>query len=329
MPELPEVETVCRGLRDTVIGKTITGITVNAPVSSIVVSKTFHPQDFVSVLTNRTILSADRRGKNILLGLSGGVTLWVHLKMTGHFHYDEQLTTPEKHDLVIFRLVGGNSTHLSLRGAESAVPSPAHTSLRSPKGAVALHTHLSLQGARSSERRSNLALSFLRFNDYRRFGRLRLFRDEELWQQEGLKELGPEPLEMSAKDFVSLAHRRARMLKAALLDQSFVAGIGNIYADESLWAARLHPKRLTTKIPASKLRELHRHIQRLLRLAIRKAGTSVDSYSGVNGRPGSFQKYLKVYSREGLPCPRCTTEIVRRKVGSRSAHYCPRCQRVR
>lgn len=313
MPELPEVETVCRGLRETVIGKSIVGVRVNAPTNSIVVSRNIHPHDFARALSNRTILSVNRRGKNILIGLSGGVTLWVHLKMTGHFFFDEQPTRPEKHDLVLFQLSCGNSRISSPQGVAPGNASP---------------THLSLRGTTSSVRRSNLALSYLRFNDYRRFGRLRLFRDEELWQQKGLKELGPEPLEISAKDFVSLAHGRPRMLKAALLDQSFVAGIGNIYADESLWAARLHPKRLTTSVSSAKLTELHRHIQRLLRLAIRKAGTSVDTYSGVNGQPGSFQKYLKVYDREGTPCPRCKTKIVRRKLGSRSAHFCPKCQRV-
>jgi formamidopyrimidine-DNA glycosylase len=329
MPELPEVETVCRGLRETVIGKMITGITVNAPTSSTVVSRSFHPNDFASALSNRTILSVNRRGKNILIALSGGVTLWVHLKMTGHFFYEQRQPTPDKHDLVVFELADRQPSRVSLRDAKSAVASQAKTSLRGAQAAAALSTHVSLRGATSSVRRSNLALSYLRFNDYRRFGRLRLFRDEELWQQKGLKDLGPEPLEISAGDFVSLAHRRPRMLKAALLDQSFVAGIGNIYADESLWAARLHPERLTTNMPAQKLMELHRHIQRLLRLAIRRNGTSVYSYSNVNGEAGSFQQILKVYGREGFPCPRCKAKIVRKKLGARSAHFCPRCQRVR
>ncbi|MBI5266055.1 MAG: bifunctional DNA-formamidopyrimidine glycosylase/DNA-(apurinic or apyrimidinic site) lyase [candidate division Zixibacteria bacterium] len=290
MPELPEVETVCRGLRDTVIGKRILGVTVNAPAASIVVSRQVQPQDFAPALFDRTILTVNRRGKNILIGLSGGVTLWVHLKMTGHFFYEKQMPTPDKHDLVVFQL-----------------SQPEDRDLTARKG--------------------NPVPSYLRFNDYRRFGRLRLYTDDELWQQKGLKELGPEPLEISAKDFVTLAHRRPRQLKAALLDQSFIAGVGNIYADESLWAASLHPKRLTSKVPAKQLAELHRHIQRLLRLAIRRNGTSVDSYSNVNGEAGSFQRYLKVYGREGEPCRRCGGKIVRKKLGARSAHYCPGCQR--
>lgn len=294
MPELPEVETVCLGLRATVLGKTIECVAVNAPASSIVVSQSIAPRDFATALSGRTILQIDRRGKNILIGLSGDLVLWVHLKMTGHFFYDEQPVTQEKHDLITFTLS----------------EAPAAESLRD---------------APSSERRSNP--SFLRFNDYRRFGRNRLYHANELWEQKGLKELGPEPLEISAREFVVLCRKRPRQLKAALLDQSFLAGVGNIYADESLWAAKLHPLRLTTSASREKLTDLHRHVRRLLKLAIRKAGTSVDTYTGVNGQPGSFQKYLKVYDREGEPCTRCSTKIVRKKIGARSAHYCPKCQR--
>ncbi len=167
----------------------------------------------------------------------------------------------------------------------------------------------------------------LRFNDYRRFGRLRLFPDAELWQQNGLSELGPEPLEISAKHFVALCFKRSRMIKLALLDQSFIAGLGNIYADEALHYSRIHPRRLTSSISKRKLIELHGHIRRLLRRSIRLKGTHTNAYVGVDGRPGRFQNYLKVYGREGEPCTFCGTRIVRKRIGSRSAHFCPRCQR--
>ena len=169
----------------------------------------------------------------------------------------------------------------------------------------------------------------LRFNDYRRFGRLRLYPDSELWRHSGLATLGPEPLDLSAEQFIRLCHRRPRAIKPALLDQSFIAGLGNIYADESLHAARLHPQRVTTSISTRKLCELHSHIRRMLRLAIRHTGTTVDTYEGVNGNAGGYQKYLKVYFREGEACDLCGTTIRRMKIGSRSAHYCPRCQRKR
>lgn len=282
MPELPEVETVVRGLRRTVAGETIAGVHVDAPDSSIVVGGSFGRRSFAKIIAGRKVRTINRRGKNILMSLSGDITLWVHLKMTGHFYYLDRRDAIGKHDLVVFDF-------------------------------------------KSSGKR--LKSRNLRFNDYRRFGRLRLFDDEELWQQKGLRELGPEPLELPDSDFVTLCRNTSRMVKPALLDQSFLAGLGNIYADESLHASRIHPKRLTSSLSNRKLTELHGHIQRLLKLAISKMGTSVDTFSGVNGQPGRFQKYLKVYNNEGGPCQFCGRKVVREKIGSRSAHYCPRCQR--
>ncbi len=282
MPELPEVETVVRGLRKTVLGKTVRKVKVQAPPASIVVSPSFGNRSFGRVIEGKTILSINRRGKNILVSLSDGIVLWVHLKMTGHFFLLDRSQPPDKHDLVIFDFVSEDT----------------------------------------SGNRHNL-----RFNDYRRFGRLRLFYESELWQQEGLRELGPEPLETTAEQFLALCKSTRRMIKPALLDQSFLAGLGNIYADESLHASRIHPKRLTSSVSPRKLAELHGNIQRLLKLAIRKMGTSVDSFSGINGQPGRFQKYLKAYGNEGNPCGFCGSKIVREKIGARSSHFCPRCQR--
>ncbi|MFH1373908.1 MAG: DNA-formamidopyrimidine glycosylase family protein, partial [bacterium] len=207
MPELPEVETVVRGLRETIVGETITSVRVNAPPKSILVSPSFSSRSFARILKGKRILSVSRRGKNILISLSEDVTLWVHLKMTGHFSYVPSTQLINKHDLVIFDF---NSTLKKKR---------------------CFH---------------------LRFNDSRRFGRLRLFYDSELWQQPGLADLGPEPLEISANDFVSLFRKSHRMIKPALLDQAFLAGLGNIYADESLYLARIHPRRLTSSISRRK-----------------------------------------------------------------------------
>lgn len=266
------------------MGQTIRRVQIQAPPASTVVAESLKPATFVSLLTGRRVLEVSRRGKNILIQLSGHLTLWVHLKMTGHFFYRPISDPVDKHDLVLFDF---ESTG---RGKSSGF--------------------------------------HLRFNDYRRFGRLRLYPDNELWQQKGLATLGPEPVELSADDFVKMCRRRPRMFKPALLDQTFIAGLGNIYADESLYCARIHPRRLTSSPSRRKLIELHGHIQKLLEKAIRLMGTSVDSYVGVNGRTGSFQKYLHAYNNEGNPCSLCGRKIVREKIGSRSAHFCPRCQRL-
>ena len=286
MPELPEVETVVRGLRNIVVGRTIDRVRTSAPPSSIVVSPSFRSRSFSSVLKGKRIQSVNRRGKNILIQLDNRITLWVHLKMTGHFFWLPRHNPIEKHDLVVFDFASEPSTN----------------------GDDGYH---------------------LRFNDYRRFGRLRLFRDDELWLQDGLKNIGPEPLEISADDFVSLLRSSKRMIKPALMDQSFIAGIGNIYADESLHFTKIHPKRMTSTISKRKLIALHGEIQRLLKRSIELMGTSVDTYRGVNGQTGNFQKYLTAYNREGEPCQFCGHAIRREKIGSRSAHYCSRCQRAR
>ncbi len=280
MPELPEVETVVRGLRKTVLDKTIAKVIVDAPVKSIVVSESFKSKSFEAILKNKTIKQINRRGKNILIELSGDLTLWVHLKMTGHFYYKDVSTEKEKHDLITFQF-------------------------KKPD--------------------SNFKLIF---NDYRRFGRNRLYYSNEVMEQKGLKELGPEPLEISSDDFVTIVQSKNRMIKPALLDQSLIAGIGNIYADEALYASRIHPKRLFSSLSKKKLVELHEHIQRILSMAIDNMGSSVDTYTGVNGETGKFQNYLKAYGNEGGACERCNKIIVREKIGSRSAHYCPKCQKI-
>lgn len=274
MPELPEVETVVRGLRRTITGQTITRVEINN-------SERISPDKkrFTALMAGQTVAGVRRRGKNILIDLSGGLTLWVHLKMTGHFYYRPASDAIEKHDHLIF--------HLADNGHN------------------------------------------LRFNDYRRFGRLRIFPTADIMMQKGLVELGPEPLEISADGFVNLLKSRSRMIKPALLDQTLIVGIGNIYADESLYLSRLHPRRLTDTISTAKIRQLHGHLQEILNRAIRLMGTSVDTFTGLNGRPGRYQKYLLAYGREGEPCGYCGKPIRREKIGSRSAHFCPRCQRTR
>jgi len=283
MPELPEVETVVRGLRPLLVGRTFARVRTFAPPTSIEVSSTLRRRKLDRALPGRTILQISRRGKNILIALSGDTTLWVHLKMTGKFRYVEPSAPRDKHDLVTFDFA--------------------------PHG--------------------DREFRQLRFHDYRRFGRLRLYPDDELWRQDGLADLGPEPLEISSDDFISLCRRRARMVKPALLDQTFLAGIGNLYADEALHAARIHPTRLTSSLSRRKLVELHSHIQRILRQSIKHMGTTVFSFAHLNDESGSFQNFLNVYGREGGPCRFCEGKIVRVKMGARSAHYCPRCQRDR
>jgi formamidopyrimidine-DNA glycosylase len=274
MPELPEVETIVRGLKRTILNKTIDLIYLNSPKIN---KGNF--EGWLDILHGKSFRDVNRRGKNILIESSSGYTLWVHLKMTGHLYYVPKNNAIDKHDLMVFYLQNDDYS--------------------------------------------------LRFNDYRRFGNIRLLKSDESRQQKGLATLGPEPLEISRNDFIKLFQTTKRMIKPALLDQTFLAGLGNIYADESLFLAGIHPRRLTNTISEKKLIELYGIIQNILKKAISKMGTSVDSFAGVDGKPGGYQTYLKAYGREGEPCWRCGAKIKREKIGSRSAHYCPRCQKLR
>ncbi len=165
----------------------------------------------------------------------------------------------------------------------------------------------------------------LRFRDPRKFGRMWLVEDET----PVVGRLGPEPLELSEKEFVALFDGRRGHLKPLLLNQTFLAGLGNIYVDESLWYARLHPLRLAESLTRAERVRLYRAIQRVLKRAIAVGGTSIDvMYKRVNGASGGFQDSLRAFDRAQRPCRRCGTPIVKTVVGQRGTHYCPNCQRL-
>ncbi len=161
------------------------------------------------------------------------------------------------------------------------------------------------------------------YHDIRKFGR---------WQWSEvlpprLAELGPEPLEISPDDFAARLARRGARLKALLLDQEFLRGLGNIYADEALYRARLHPQRAAANVGRRRAHDLHRAIQEVLRDAIDAGGTSINNYVDSNGTQGYFQLQTQVYGKTGRPCSECGTPVRRILVAQRSTHFCPRCQR--
>ncbi|OGC77375.1 MAG: DNA-formamidopyrimidine glycosylase, partial [candidate division Zixibacteria bacterium RBG_16_40_9] len=164
----------------------------------------------------------------------------------------------------------------------------------------------------------------LRFEDMRKFGRTYIVEDHP---QKPIEKLGPEPLKVSFKQFEKIFSSRKRKMKPALLDQSLIAGIGNIYADESLFEAKIHPETRTDRLSQKKLSALYQAIRKIIKRAIETGGSSVRSYVDVEGRKGYFQIFHKVYGKEGERCPRCKTKIKRIVVGQRSSHFCPKCQR--
>lgn len=182
------------------------------------------------------------------------------------------------------------------------------------------------------EKHTHLIFSFrehpghLHFCDQRQFGRIYLEKENKQGKLNSLQELGPEPLQIDEENFIALIKGKRRLLKPLLLDQSFISGVGNIYADEALHWAGVHPRQRTEFLSTRKIKKLFFCLQALLQEAIRQRGTSVRTYVDANGSSGGYQKFLQVYGREGEKCKRCRTVIIREKIGGRSTFYCPRCQ---
>jgi len=272
VPELPEVETVVRGLRDTLVNKRITSV-----ASSRKRLRRPWPLGWHKKLLKRTITAVCRRGKWIIVVLDDGSRLLIHLGMTGQL-------------------------------------------LVQPVGFEAQpHTHFTL-GLNQGEEQ-------LRFRDVRRFGSAAYFADRSamrvFFEESGL---GPEPFELDGHYWLEALSKARRSLKAILLDQRVLAGVGNIYADEALFEARLHPARIGAGVTPPEAERLRRAVVKVLNRAITCRGSSIRDYLGVSGDRGEYQDEFRVYGRAGLPCPRCRTPIKRLRLAGRSTHYCPRCQ---
>ncbi len=185
------------------------------------------------------------------------------------------------------------------------------------------------------DKQTRLVLTFrgptpdLHFHDTRKFARLYALRSDVVGEFPAIAALGPEPLEVSLEDFARLIRRRKGRLKSLLLNQAFLAGIGNIYADEVLFRSRLHPLRKASTLRPEEVERLWESIRLVLRRAIARGGSSIRDYSDSEGRPGRFQESHRVYGREGEPCVGCEGPIVRKVIGGRASFYCPACQKKR
>jgi formamidopyrimidine-DNA glycosylase len=277
MPELPEVETVVRGLRASLPGRTILDIRLG---------KTDFIDDPVALgerLPGARIVEVTRVGKYISIRLADPIS---------------RASQPEQPQYLI--------VHLGMTGRLTTC---------NPADEIAPHTHgfFALDDGRE-----------LRYTDIRRFGRILLASEALMAEFHG--RLGAEPLEISVEDFRSRFSSRHARIKALLLDQSVLRGVGNIYADESLFRARIHPARLAEDLTAAQLKDLRRAVRDVLTAAIRLRGSSISDYLDSEGKKGGYQQRHQVYQRAGKPCVRCGTKIRRVIVAGRSSHFCPRCQ---
>ncbi len=275
MPELPEVETVVKGLRPIVEDKKITDIEIR------VVDLIGYPEDdidkFKEELIGSSICAVDRRGKYIVFELDIDKKMIIHLRMTGKLLVSEVEKYRDKHTHVIFSLDDGQE---------------------------------------------------IRFNNVRKFGRIYLIDPEHPEQAGGFAELGPEPLseELTAEKFKKLFENRRGIIKSLLMNQKFIAGIGNIYADEILFLSGIRPDRTADTLTDMEKEKIYFNMRDILTKGILYGGTTFSDYVNAFGQEGSFQVELRVYQKEGEECFKCGTPIEKTKIGGRSTHYCPKCQ---
>ena len=288
MPELPEVETVRRGLADLLPGQAVVRATVFDSPKSFPNS----PTDVQQFLYGAHVTAVRRRAKVLMIDLDTRYSLVIHLKMTGQ---------------------------LIFRGANSFAGG---------------HPNDSLIGE-LPDRSTRVQIDFtdgshLFFNDQRKFGWMKLMPTDEIENLSFMQKVGPEPLDKKtgAGDFIKRIRRRQNsMIKPAFLDQSVIAGVGNIYADEALWAAKIHPQTRVRNVSDDQLEDLFNELRQILQLSIDQGGSTDKNYVDAEGRKGNYLSFAHVFRREGQPCHRHPDqEIIKMKVSGRGTHICPVCQ---
>jgi len=302
MPELPEVQTIISDLNKKIVGNTITDFWSDWP-------KTIKGESlavFKKEIIGRKILGARRIGKNIFIDLSGKKTLYIHLKMTGHllvksranFQFlisnfqsisNDQISKSKKHDYF------GNKVNQYIH-------------------------HIWYLGKNKT----------LEFSDLRKFGKIVLDDTKKISELKEIKVLGMDAMspEFTLEKFKEILEKRKNTpIGIVLMEQERISGIGNIYRSEILFEAGIFPFKKTGELSQVEIKRLHKAINKVLRRAIKLRGTSDSDYRDTAGAPGSFQKILKVYRRDGKKCKKCDTIILRKKMGQRSVFYCPVCQK--
>jgi len=288
MPELPEVETVRTGLSRLIIDKNIISVDFDTPKSFPNTNA-----DIERFLLNTHFIAIRRRGKVLMLDLSSGYSLMVHLKMTGQLVY---------------------------RGEESFGAGHPNDSLIGVLPDKSTRVTILLDNGGT-----------LFFNDQRKFGWMRLLPTAIISDEPFMMKLGPEPLEENfnfSTFSAQLKRRQNTSIKAALLDQTVLAGVGNIYADETLFAAKIHPKSIVKSVPQTKLKLLHTAIKEILLFSIEKGGSTDRNYVNAEGKRGSYIDFAKVFRKENMPCPVCGHAIIKIRVAGRGTHVCAHCQKL-
>lgn len=285
MPELPEVETIRRGLKDFILNKKIKKIEVFC-------DKSFQGQ--LENAENHTIKDIRRFGKALILDLDNNISLMIHLRMTGQLIYD---------------------------GTEKERYAAGHPSDNFTDKLPNKQTRVLLKFTDGT----------LYFNDQRKFGFIKIIKTKEVANESFIKKLAKEPWVMTPDEFYDkLQKHKNSCIKATILDQSIICGLGNIYADEALFAAGIHPERRCSTITREETAKLLKSACAVMDKSIASGGSTMATYVKADGTKGDYlEKFAQVFHREGQPCPNCGTEIIKIKVAGRGTHLCPHCQELK
>lgn len=291
MPELPEVETIKNDLQEKIIGQKIVSV---FPLWKEIV-KDIPFDKFKEQVEGRKIISVERRAKNLTVKLSDGLNLLIHLKMTGHL------------------LLAEDTAEVSESGRWLKAKNKDLTNDRQNQF---IRIIFYLSG------REMLAMS-----DMRKFAYIKLVDDKDL--KKFLSQYGPEPFssDFMPEKLAEILKNKKTAIKKVLMDQTLVAGIGNIYADEILYESKIHPLSASNKVSDKDAEVLYKNIKKVLKKAIEKRGTSTSDFRDIDGKKGTFGDLRNVYRRTDLPCPGCGGPVKRITIGGRGTHFCPKCQR--
>ncbi len=284
MPELPEVETVRRGLGEFILSKKIVQVKVDCEKSFV------GGAEMAKAVEGATVTDLRRRGKALLVDLDNGTTMMIHLRMTG------QLIWRGEKDFV--------AGHPSKNFTDALPNAQTRVTFEFEEGK-------------------------LFFNDQRKFGFVKLMATDEVDQDSFIASLGKEPWEMSTEELYEKCQRHKNaLIKAVLLDQKAIAGLGNIYADESLFYARVHPERRAGELSREEVEQILEGARVTMQASIDSGGSTMATYVKPDGTTGNYlEKFAQVFRREGQACPRCGAEIIKMKVAGRGTHICPECQK--
>ncbi|MCK9578455.1 DNA-formamidopyrimidine glycosylase [bacterium] len=292
MPELPEVQTTVNGLEKEVLGRTFLGLWTDTPK----IFRNTNFQDFKKKIIGKKIICIKRRAKNILIFLSDDLVILIHLKMTGHlllgdWQYNEKIETWESM-------------------SEGPIKYDPYNRF--------VRVFFCLDDGRK-----------IGLCDARKFAKIELWTNKQI-ENEVFKTTGPEPLEkdFTLERFISLFSKKKRgRVKQILMDQEFIAGIGNIYASEILFEAKVHPEKDVSLLSRDDLKNIYEAIKNILPKGVEAGGDSFSDYRNVYGEKGKFQNQMNVYGRENRECVRCGTPIRKIVIGTRGTYYCPECQK--